>query len=255
MWIFPVMSEDSTLVEETCCLPVDECSPTQASLQSVDDDFGDLILDELREKVSQLGVLVSERDDHFVKNGHSGNVALSYRFDPKLISSGETIFENFFDLAAIIQTLEDITITTRSLWDSDFVSGEVIVPRKEVGGGEAVAQIWCAFKGRFGFPGRDFVWNQYHWINEDGTEAVSIATSVTVGDEPNGYKPGEKGNYVRGATAIGGYKFSIIPDVGTRVIFFNQTDIGSNLPGWITDSVLKKSPSKLEYLRKFMTQQ
>lgn len=245
--------EDADDDEEDFSETVDD--PDETVSEQVSVSSTDSILKDMRERADELLNLISSEANFFTKNGSFGQVDLSYRFNPRLIARGETLITGNYDLSMITHTLQDLSQSVRPLWDHDFVSGEVISPRELVGENEHLGMTWCAFKGRYGFPGRDFCWNQYTWTNEDKTESIHIAASVAVGSEPEGFRPGQRGNYVRGVTHIGGYKFTVLPEKGTHVVFFNQTDIGSNLPAWITDSVLKKSPSKLEYFRKFITSQ
>ncbi len=259
---------DSEQEEGSCCesLSVTETAavfeealaddePKGNTPETPSDESQDFIVEEMRKRAVELRNLISEQDNSFKRNGSFGCVDLSYRFNPRLIAKGETLIEDIFDLTVIIDTLQDLSQDIRPQWDHDFVSGEVISPKYPIGDNEYLCLTWCAFKGRYGFPGRDFCWYQYTWVNESKTESIHIAASLPVGTEPQGFKPGQRGNYIRASTHMGGYKFSVMPDKGTHVVFFNQTDIGSNLPSWIIDSVLKKSPSKLEYFRKFITSQ
>jgi len=205
------------------------------------------ILDELRDKRILAYKYMEDASGEFMDNGRSGNVKLWFK--PKkgaepVVAKGQVFLPNEQDIDLVLDVLT--SSQHRVVWDHDNVSNipirEIFLDNSE-DGRETARQVYNAFKGRFGQPGRDFIYNEYICkISE--SKALYLLYSNPDEQCPPGFEPGSRGNFVRAHTYLGAYliqkEFS-----GIRMDFVNQTDIGGSLPDWIANMVLKNSPEKL----------
>ena len=195
------------------------------------------------------------RDDTFIVSENSGtDVELSYRprgTDPLIargrLSLANSRLENLNEISNLI-----LDNSKRHLWDSDLYEIETL-ERKSLSATESIVRVWVSYKGQYGFQGRDFFWDIYVRVTED--EIVHITTPGE-DDGMNRYP----GRFVRGRTLIGGLWITKKPESNVEMVLINQTDVfgGSSsskrlLPDWIIDSVMKKSPMKLNALKAFIT--
>ena len=211
-----------------------------------------MIMEEVKQRLATLNAWIEDADNSFVPNGKSGDVDLAYK--PKsanchhLVARGEVLLEGVDDVGFVLDAMTDRE--GRSEWDVDIINNVFI---RDIGIPNAVHerafQVYNSFKGRFGFPGRDFVWDVY--VSREGDEAVHLTFSHHEADCPQGFAPGQRGNLVRGETFIGGYRITK-EGGGVRMLFLNQTDIRGNFPDWLSNSVIKKSPEKMGLLAKFI---
>ena len=225
-------------------------------LSSRDDDasvttFGnptDLhILLTLRQKMETMRTYILDPKKEFISAGTVGKIPIFFRkFDNHpLVARGEVFVPNVTSLETIAAA---ISSDERHNWDTDVIEMRkirdilVAIPSPDFFH-ENVSQVYNSFKGRFGFPGRDFVWNTYIAFSE--TDLVQLCYST--GD------PAEASNqkFVRAETILSGYWVRLIQG-GCMIHFINQTDIKGRLPDWIVDSVVKKSPAKLEQLYTYL---
>ena len=193
----------------------------------------------------------------FVAGGVSSNVPLFWLKPTNggpLIAKGEVFLEGIDDLTFVAKCIFDPAC--RLQWDSDVVAINVIreIPVQLASPDftyEHLTQVYNSFKGRFGAPGRDFVWNSY--VARSETDLVQVQYSVSDLEYPRGFEPNTK--FVRAETTFSGY-WVLKGHGGCVIHFINQTDIkGRLLPDWLVDSVIKKSPAKLDQLKTFILKQ
>ena len=174
-------------------------------------------------------------------------IEISYkpRKNDPLIARGKMHASGWFphNLAQISDLILDTS--KRHLWDSDLYEIEIL-ERTSISDSETLLRVWASFKGRFGFPGRDFFWDIYILVSED--EIVH----VTMPGEDDGVNR-HNGRFVRGQTLLGGLRIVRTPE-GVDMTLINQTDAGGRrlVPDWVIDSVMKKSPQKLGAIKKFI---
>jgi hypothetical protein len=208
------------------------------------------IIDELRRKTALAETYFADLAGEFIQNGESGDVRLWYKprneIDP-LIAKGEILIRNEHDIDLVLEVLTGSK--HRSGWDLDNLSNihirDIHVNNLE-NRKERVCQVYNAFKGRFGQPGRDFVFNEYT-CKLSNQKSACLFYSNSEEQCPSGFEPGSRGRFIRANTILGAYQLEKETN-GIRVHFINQTDIGGKLPDWISDLVLKKSPEKLSYI-------
>lgn len=208
------------------------------------------LVEDLRQKISSADTYFADLSGDFIPNGESGDVRLWYRprneIDP-LIAKGEILIRNEHDIDLVLEVLTGSK--HRAGWDLDNLRNihiRDIHGNNLENGKERVCQVYNAFKGRFGQPGRDFVFNEYT-CKLNNHKAICLIYSNPEDQCPLGFEAGNRGNFIRANTILGAYQLEKEPN-GIRVHFINQTDIGGKLPDWISDMVLKKSPEKLSYI-------
>lgn len=211
------------------------------------------ILLRARERLEIFRTYIADENREFVSCGYAGKIPLSFLpkwQDIPLAARGEIFVDSITDLGFVADCLSDRQ--RRHEWDVDLVSIYTIreIPVQLSSPDfiqESLHQVYNSFKGRFGAPGRDFVWNSY--MARSDSELFQLTYSQPETECPPGYEPNSK--FIRGETFLGGYWVKRL-NGGCQIHFVNQTDIKGSLPDWIIDSVIKKSPAKLEQLRVFL---
>lgn len=213
------------------------------------------ILAEARRRVDQLLHWLDVEGDQFVRNGHSGSVELYYRSKSAtvhhLITRGDVFLADVDDLCFVLKAINDPT--TRKEWDHDILKLIEIRHLPVASQDESLRQVYNAFRGRFGAPGRDFVWNVYNW--NLGSVAYQMTFSIPENDCPSGFAPGDHGHFIRAETFVGGYRL-IKESSGIRIQFVNQSDIkAGSIPDWLLNPFMRKTPERIGLLAQFILKQ
>lgn len=218
-------------------------------------DPAECIVGELRRKSELARKYILDELNEFIENGHSGSVRFWFKPrspDAPLIAKGEVLLINVDSIDFILQVLTESRY--RPFWDLDIVNNihiRDILSDSLDHTKEKARQVYNSFKGRFGQPGRDFVFNEYTCkINEN--KAVFLIYSNPADECPPGFEPGSRGPFLRAHTFLGAYLVEKESN-GVRIHFVNQTDIGGSLPDWISNLVLKKSPEKLSFISNYIS--
>ena len=245
-----VMKYDFT--RETSMVSAMSCMETESSTTYVPGDPARAAQIEARRRLSLLKSLIA---DNSFSGGHSNkNVKIWYkqpRNEP-IVSRGHVVFPEAHSLEMIIESLTDIDKIKQ--WDTDTVEQRYIneIPislTRDSFINERLYQTYCAFKGRMGFPGRDFIWNSLiAWESEDLVYLVHYSDPLF--PLPAGFQPSS--GYIRGTTLLTGYRIERTMN-GITIDFISQVDIGSSLvPDWILTPIMKKVPERLAVLREYI---
>jgi hypothetical protein len=241
----PVFEEEVLkydFARETSIISLFSCVETESSATSADR----ATVEEARRRLDLLKSYIA--DDSFTLNSRSKTVTLWHKNEEPLISRGRTTIEDVFDLDLVVDAITNLERVKR--WDPDTVHqerlSEVSLSRnKSPYMKEFLHKTYCAYKGRMGFPGRDFVWNTLiAW------ESDSLVYLVNYSEQEGA--PESKPGFVRGKTKVAGYRIQRCPN-GIVIDFTNQVDIGSKLvPDFILTPIMKKVPERLAALAEYI---
>jgi hypothetical protein len=237
---------------ETSMVSAMSCMETESSTTYVPGDPERVAQIEARLRLTQLKSLIA---DNTFSGGHSyKNVKIWYkqpRNEP-IVSRGHVVFPEAHSLEIIIEALTEIDRIKQ--WDTDTVEqkyiNEIPIPHiRDSFINERLYQTYCAFKGRMGFPGRDFVWNSLvAWESEDLVYLVHYSDPLFPLPASFQSYPG----YIRGTTWLTGYRLERTVS-GVTIDFISQVDIGNSLvPDWIITPIMKKVPERLAVLREYI---
>jgi hypothetical protein len=186
----------------------------------------------------------------FHNGGTDSGVVLSHlhRNGEPIIALGKLFVPNWHPINLVDISNSLLDVNRRHEWDHDIQSC-VRLNTCEIGNFELLMKTYASFKGRLGFPGRDFVWHVYSVIDRDSFFHITVSAD----DDPTYLREGQKERLVRGTTVLGGFCLRKVHG-GTELYMINQTDVkgGRVIPHWILDSVLKRSPCKLVAIKKFI---
>lgn len=244
------MKHDYT--RETSMVSAMSCMETESSTTYVSGDPERVAQIEARLRLTLLKSLIA---DNTFSGGHSyKNVKIWYkqpRNEP-IVSRGHVVFPEANSLEMILEALTDIDRIKQ--WDTDTVEQKYIneIPIPQIRDSlinERLYQTYCAFKGRMGFPGRDFVWNSLvAWESEDLVYLVHYSDPLF--PLPASFQPHP--GYIRGTTWLTGYRLERTVS-GVTIDFISQVDIGNSLvPDWIITPIMKKVPERLAVLREYI---
>jgi len=215
------------------------------------------LLSRMRESLECVKRLCFAEDASFCNGGMDSGVVLSHQCRSGndhgiMIAKGKLFIPNWYprDLAEVSDRL--LRPARRAEWDSDVLDCQEL-STIGIGGSwnECLMKTYASFKGRFGFPGRDFIWHVYSIVESDHFFHINV--SLEDEDEDLSRKLRDKHRMIRGNTVLGGFCLKLVQG-GTEIYMINQTDLkaGRAVPDWILDSVVKRSPCKLVAIKKFI---
>lgn len=246
-----VVEKSSTsgfLSREVSVISAVSCLETQSTAVYSPRSAEDPILSKARERREVLEDYILDSARRFVAGDADSKGVQLWHFHPDkepLVAKGHVAVEGVFDdLSLVLNCLTNVEKAKE--WNTDIIEGHVI---REIlnTSQERLVHEYSAFKGRMGFPGRDFSWFSYtYWESRDVVFVLNFSSDV---DDHN-----SSSRYVRAHAWITGYKLARTKS-GISVHFVNQVDIGSKrVPDLIVNSILKRTPERLGVFSKYIQQ-
>jgi hypothetical protein len=221
------------------------------SFVSIEPDPTDALLETGRSNIDMFKTLVLSKTG-FSSNGSIGRTQLW--FLPRsssgfpMVSLGEVTVPASIGIDRISSVIGNIE--KKAEWDPDFATGRLI-KITQIDGNSKLSMSWTASKAKPGIAGRDFLYNAY--TERSPNEWTVVCWGVDPEMVPAGYEPKQPSPlHVRGKLVMAGYHVRRDPQKSDQYIitYVNQVEIG--LPYWLTDPVLKKSPTLLNGLVKHL---
>jgi hypothetical protein len=235
-------SRTTSLVSAVSCL---EAQSTAAFTPRNDDP----IVNVCRLRMERFKKLIN--DPEFVY-GHQNRGVKVWHLEPKgepLIAKGHIIVPNVPSVSFALECLS--TCPRIQQWNTDLLDHRTIKTfpvHNNMFLSERISQDYNAYKGKMGFPGRDFLWYSYVvWEDVDTAFVIHFSDFDSSDDNPQA-----SGRFVRARALISGYRVQRV-NGDLSIYFINQVDPGTNLvPDWIINSVMKKTPERLSALSEYI---
>ena len=233
------VSREVSLVSAVSCLE------TQSTAAYSPRAIENPILMKARERREVLYNLIIDSGSKFTGDHESNGVRLWY-IQPEnepLISKGHISVQGSYNLRPVLECLTNANKARE--WNADVIEGQVI---NEIinSGEETLLYEYNAYKGRMGFPGRDFLWYSYiYWESADVVYYLNFSDESQLTQQTTN-------RYVRGNALLTGYRIERT-ESGLSIHFVNQVDVGiKRVPDWIVNTIMRRTPERLGILAAYL---